>query len=88
MKSSPFYSSRAPMAALAAALSGSAEYIQALNAAQGYCSRGKGLGQHSGKKWGSSSSGRYAGVSNGEREMARRQRQIATGMLKASPVAC
>lgn len=54
-----------------------------------YRSHGKGVGKHSGKKWGSPSSrtidphtGRQK--ENGEREVARRRRQIASGMLRVS----
>lgn len=86
MQKRPFYRAFALMAALSAAASGSMEYVAAMNAAEGYRSRGKGLGKHSGKKWGARSSGWYSGVSNGEREMARRQRQIAAGTLQVSPI--
>ena len=46
--------------------------------------RRKGWGVVSGKKWGPPPSGLYAGVSNGAREVARRQRQIARGIIHVS----
>lgn len=46
-----------------------------------YRSRGHGRGGHSGKKWGPQPSGRYARTFNGRQEVARRQRQIAKGIV-------
>lgn len=59
-----------------------------LNELGGYTSRGKGRGGHSGKKWSTSShrnmhivDGKWCQIENGAREVARRQRQIARGII-------
>lgn len=62
-----------------------------------YVSRGKGKGKHTGKKWSLSSGAnmvvvnvrgrdRWIQKENGDREVARRLRQINAGKLQASPV--
>lgn len=72
------------MFALISAAAGNAEKMSAI---PGYRSRGKGMGKHTGKKWGTTShrnvdqrTGRQK--ENGEREVARRLRQIDTGILR------
>lgn len=91
-----FARSRALFALIAAAM-GNASKLAALPE---YRSRGKGLGRHSGKKWGPRPSYRDMHVvktatrgevwlqkENGAREVARRQRQIARGLLNPVYVA-
>lgn len=62
-----------------------------------YVSRGKGKGKHTGKKWSLSSGAnmvmvkvrgrdRWIQKENGDREVARRLRQINAGKLQVSPV--
>lgn len=46
-----------------------------------YRSRGKGLGRHSGKKWGGYPTN-WLRYGTGLREQARRQRQIEAGIIK------
>lgn len=68
--------------------------LNAVQALGEYQSRGKGLGKHSGKKWGSGPSyrcdmvrhanGLWYQKENGDREVARRQRQITRGILQVS----
>jgi len=86
-QASPFYRSRIVFAALSALASsgfGSVPPHIAAIANTPYRSRGHGRGLHSGKKRGTSPSGKYDGVTNGRREVARRLRQIAAGQLQVS----
>lgn len=87
MKSNPFR--RASM--LFALIQAAAGDLGKLAALPDYKSRGKGKGLHSGKKWGPRPSyrdmvktegGRWVQKENGAREVARRQRQIASGQLQ------
>ena len=76
-KSKPFSRSIAIMGFVQAALMHTMPQLRelAMRAIPEYKSRGKGLGKHSGKKWGSWPSGKYAQVFNGKRECERRMRQ-------------
>ena len=81
MRTNPFGRALALINALAGA-TGGLDIQAAMAAARGYKSRGHGKGVISGKKWGNESGKTYP--TNGAREVARRQRQIACGMLKVS----
>lgn len=70
-KSNPFARAAAMMALIATA--GMAEALSKMGE---YKSRGHGQGGHSGKKWGPRPSGKYDGISNGNRECKRRMNQM------------
>lgn len=76
MQRSPFKRIITLMQALAAAVAAGMPHRLALEQVGEYRSRGKGLGRHSGKKWGPPPSGKYDGVTNGRRECERRMRQM------------
>lgn len=83
MKTNPFARARTMMSiisSITASLSGSAMNA-ALADIGSYTSRGHGRQKHSGRKVHSAPSGKYTGVTNGRREMARRDRQMRTGIL-------
>ena len=82
MKSSPFARAMLLMQAIANATSGVDRQI-AIQMAGGYRSRGHGKGTYGGKKQGNHGTN-WKGHMNSEREVARRQRQIAKGMLHVS----
>ena len=88
MSNTPFRRANLMTSAIAAIMSQniSAQLQQsAIKSLGEYRSRGHGLGIASYSiKRGPVSSGRYTGVSNGEREMTRRRRQIAAGIIQAS----
>ena len=81
MKSTPFKRAMMMLAAIQAAILPGGPGLASIGE---YVSRGKGLGRHSGKKWGPTSSGRYVGVTNGKRECERRMRQIERGIIAVS----
>lgn len=70
---------RAFIAAVSALIAKGESMQTALAAIGPYTSRGKGLGKYSGKKRGNRSGRVYA--ANGQRECARRVRQLASGQL-------
>lgn len=83
LRSTPFGRAIAIFAALAAVSRGSFTPEQFALANTPYRSRGKGLGRHSGKKWGGYPTD-WLGRGTGIREAARRRRQIADGTLQVS----
>lgn len=83
MRSKPFARAIAMMGIISAAMSSGMPAMSAIAGLPEYKSRGHGLGKHSGKKWGPSSSGKYAGVFNGRRECERRMRQMGLFSQKA-----
>lgn len=83
MNRKPFARALAMMsmiASITSALSGAAAKA-AIAGLGSYTSRGHGRQKHSGRKVHSAPSGKYTGVTNGRREMARRDRQMRTGIL-------
>ena len=76
-KSKPFARAIAVMGLISEAMDIAMPMLRqlAMTAIPEYKSRGKGLGKHSGKKWGSWPSGKYTQVFNGKRECERRMRQ-------------
>lgn len=75
----PFYRSRAVVAAISTLLGDGYSLHSALAQIPAYVSRGKGKGKYSGKKRGNKTGRTYA--ANGKRECARRVRQMASGQL-------
>lgn len=85
MQAKPFGRALLMMRAITAALALPLAMQQAAMAKIGdYKSRGHGRGVYSGRKKGNQPSGKFDGVSNGQRERERRMRQIQRGIIAVS----
>ena len=74
---------RTMIAAISALLASGASYLTLPEHLKNYVSRGKGMGKTSYAKKTKKHAHNWESNANGDRAMARRQRQIASGMLQA-----